>query len=57
MRKICEELRKIAHKEKVDPKVEVDGFGTPKICFPTRVLLRPTPTVLRCGENDGLNQF
>ena len=57
MRKIWEELRKIPHKEEVDPKVEVDGFGTPKTRSPTRVLLRPTATALRCGENYGLGLF
>ena len=48
-------MRKIPHKEEVDPKVEVDVFGTPKT--PTHVLLLPTPTTLRCGENHGLDMF
>ena len=50
-------MRKIPHKEEVDPKVEVDGFGTHKTRSPTRVLLRPTPTTPRYGENDGLGPF
>ena len=50
-------MRIIPHKEEVDPKVEVDGFGTPKSHSPTCVLLRPTPTTLWCGENDGLDPF
>ena len=32
-KKTWEEMRKIPHKEEVDPKVEVDGFGTPKNTF------------------------
>ena len=32
-KKTWEEMRKIPHKEEVDPKVEVDGFGTPKNAF------------------------
>ena len=50
-------MRKIPHKEEVDQKVEVVGFGTPKTCSPTHVLLHPTATVLGCGENDGLDPF
>ena len=50
-------MRKIPHKEEVDPKVEVDGFGTPKSRSPTHVLLHPTPTALRCGKNDELDPF
>ena len=56
-KKTWEEMRKIPHKEEVDPKVEVDGFGTDKSHLSTRVLLRPTPTALWCGGNDGLDPF
>ena len=52
-----EEMRKLPHKEEVDQKVEVDGFGTPKTCSPTHVMLHPTPTVLGCRKNDKLDPF
>ena len=50
-------MRKIPHKEEVDPMVDVDGFGMPKSHLPTHVLLHTTPTALQGGKNDGLDRF
>ena len=33
MKKTQKEMRKIPHKGEVYPKVEMEGFGTPKIVF------------------------
>ena len=37
--KPCEDFKKIPPKEEVDPKVEVDGYGSPKTRLATLVLL------------------
>ena len=51
-------MRKIPHKEEFDPKVEVDGFGTPKNAFSLAHFALPKLVPMRgCGENDGLDLF
>ena len=56
-KKSREYLRKIPHKEEVDPNMEVDGFDSPKTRSTLLFFSIEVPIAQRCGENDGLGPF